>query len=269
MWLFKSKSSKESSSTVSSNEHRTIFLMEYDYGHSKAREILAQANNGNVNAMLEICKCMKKNNEYKIALRWYEKAAGKGNKSALYELSFFYEGKYQEVPADNIKAEKVRNALLEKNDPQMLCRMGSKYHSGDGVPQSFIQAFTYYLKAAKLGHNEAMAEVGQCYLKGEGVLKDGSKAFYWLSRSNDPRNGFYYLSQCYQKGIGTAVDLNKATFFLEKAVAAKCFEFDAEEQLLALYKKGYGGPDRVKKMKIVQDNRKATSDLFDRLLDTF
>lgn len=109
--------------------------------------------------------------------------------------------------------------------------------------------------AAELGSDEGMAEVGGCYLNGDGVKQNDVQAFEWLSRSKDGRYGYYNLAQCYLKGIGTTKNMEKAVACLEMAVNCKCMELsEARRQLVDLYSKEYGGDDVVQKLERVRES---------------
>lgn len=124
----------------------------------------------------------------------------------------------------------------------------------------------YYMKAAELGNDEAMAEVGMCYLNGEGVNQSDSQAFAWLSKSNDTCYGYYNLAQCYIKGIGTSKNLERGVSYLERAVEGKCLHLsEARRQLVDLYSKGYGGPDAKRKMGEIQEEINQSDKLMDEL----
>ncbi len=240
----------KSTSSVQVNQPEGFYIVRFDYGEANARDLFYRANKGDVNAQLTLAKCFVEAGEQPYALPWYEKAAEGGSSVAYHELINFYEGRYVGVQADPVKADMVRNKSLSLNNPKTLLKLASQYHSGDGVEKNMEKAFEYYMKAAKLGNDEAMAEVGLCYLKGEGTKQDNTQAFAWLSRSNDRYYGYFNLAQCYLKGIGTSRDMEKATIYLEKAVNNKCLNlYEARTQLLDLYNKGYGGSNRINKMK--------------------
>lgn len=251
-----------------SSQPEGFYIVRYDYGESQAKSLFAKANAGDIEAQLTIAKCFMDAAEQPYALPWYEKAAALGSSQALYQLTYFYEGRYVGVEADPVKAEKVRNMALEEDNPNMILKLASQYYTGDGVEMSKEKAFQYYKKAAELGSDEGMAEVGICYLKGIGVQQNDNEAFFWLNRSRDERYGYYHLAQCYLKGIGTARDIEQAVSCLEKAVNCKCLEIsEARRQLLDLYSQGYGGTDADKKQKRLTEAIERSDKLMDDLAD--
>lgn len=58
----------------------------------------------------------------------------------------------------------------------VLYTLGKAHEEGKEITQDFKQAFTYYQRAAQLGHAEAMNSLGLLYQTGEGTEKDLHKA---------------------------------------------------------------------------------------------
>jgi len=52
---------------------------------------------------------------------------------------------------------------------------------GDGVPQSYVEASTWYRKAADQGHAAAQFNLGLLYANGRGVDQDLVQAHMWLN----------------------------------------------------------------------------------------
>lgn len=258
-----------------SNDHTAQFrqpegfyIVSYDYGENQARALFQRANAGDINAQMTLAKCFKTACEPSYALPWYEKAAVAGNSQALHELTYFYEGRYVGIEANPEKAKWAREQAMKMNNPNAFVKLASQYYMGDGVEMDKAKAFQYYMKAAELGNDEGMAEVGLCYLNGEGVEKNDIQAFRWLSRSKDGFYGYYNLAQCYLHGIGTAKDIEKAVVYLEKAVDCKCANlWQARNQLVDLYSKGYGGDNAIGKLKKVQKDIGKNDRLLKDLMD--
>lgn len=49
--------------------------------------------------------------------------------------------------------------------------------------KNFIEAISCYQKASNQGYAEAQYNLGVCYYKGEGVVKDIKKAVYWYEKA--------------------------------------------------------------------------------------
>lgn len=248
------------------NQPEGFYIVCNKYGAEEARALFKKAEAGDINAQLTLANCFMDATEQPYALPWYEKAADAGSSQAFHELTYFYEGQYIGVDADPIKAEKARNEALKMNNPDAIFKLASHYDAGYGVEENKEKAFHYYMKAAKLGNDRAMAEVGLCYLNGKGVKQNDVQAFEWLSHSRDDLYGYYYLAQCYLKGIGTEKNIEKAVPLLEKAVENKCMDlYEARNQLVDLYEKGYGGSNSSIKLKKVKEDIARSDKIIDDL----
>jgi TPR repeat protein len=140
--------------------------------------------------------------------------------------------------------------------PEALVELGSAYSVGDlGLTKSAKKAAKIWKRAAELGNNVAMTQLGRCYYQGDGVKLDKKKglklwrvaashgaapAQYNLSvvlheqSSDTPEEAFHYarlaaeqgltaaefdIGISFWKGLGVAVDLDEARRWLERAVA--------------------------------------------------
>jgi TPR repeat protein len=54
------------------------------------------------------------------------------------------------------------------------------YHNGQGVPQNYGEAATWYRKAAEQGFAPAEVTLGVAYATGEGVPQSYSESYFWL-----------------------------------------------------------------------------------------
>jgi TPR repeat protein len=75
--------------------------------------------------------------------------------------------------------------------------MCALYHSGTFLQQDFSSAAVWCLKAAKQGRSVAQIALGRIYGKGEGVPRDNTEAYAWLSvaAAGDPRDKFTRLAR--------------------------------------------------------------------------
>ena len=78
---------------------------------------------------------------------WFEKAAYKGDKVALYNLGSLY------------------------------------YHGGDGIEIDYKKAFDLCLKSAQMGYTPAEERLSYLYANGEGVPKNRNEAKRWFDRA--------------------------------------------------------------------------------------
>ncbi|WP_072679542.1 NifU family protein [Arcobacter sp. LA11] len=87
--------------------------------------------------------------------------------------------------------------------------------------KDFNTALSIWKEESKIKNDQAMANLGLMYLKGEGVNKDFSKAKEWFEEAskydNDSAN--FNLALMYQTKIGVEEDLEKAKEYFRRAVA--------------------------------------------------
>lgn len=87
--------------------------------------------------------------------------------------------------------------------------------------KNFEKAMSIWKEEVKFKNDQAMANLGLMYLKGEGVEKDYQKAKEWFENAsqyaNDSAN--YNLALMYQTKIGVEEDLDKAIHYFRQAVA--------------------------------------------------
>jgi Sel1 repeat len=91
-------------------------------------------------------------------------------------------------------------------------QMGLHYADGEGVPQNFNEAMTWFAKASDAGNAKAQWKLALGYLKGIGVPRDERQAVVWLKRAanNGDTRAQKTLSQMYQSGQGVQRDYVRA-----------------------------------------------------------
>ncbi|QKF80619.1 NifU family protein [Halarcobacter ebronensis] len=86
--------------------------------------------------------------------------------------------------------------------------------------RDYETAYTIWQEEAKTKNDQAMANLGIMYLKGEGVSKDYAKAKEWFDEAskydNDSAN--FNLALMYQTKIGVEEDMEKAKDYFRRAV---------------------------------------------------
>ena len=99
-----------------------------------------------------------------------------------------------------------------------LARM---YDTGRGVPQDYVQAATWYRRAAEQGHANAQNNVGVMYFRGEGVSQDHAAAAQWFQKAADQgnTNAQIALGGMYREGLGVDKDLVQAHVWYNLAAA--------------------------------------------------
>jgi len=98
--------------------------------------------------------------------------------------------------------------LAEQGDVIAQSNLGYMYHSGRGVPRSYIEAITWYRLAAEQGSAHAQFNLGVMYANGVGVPENDAEAVTWYRLAAE--QGYAYaqnnLGLMYFNGTGTPQD---------------------------------------------------------------
>ena len=86
--------------------------------------------------------------------------------------------------------------------------------------KDYATALNIWKEEAKLDNDQAMANLGLMYLKGEGVTKDYAQAKEWFEKGSilDNSSANFNLGLMYQTKIGVEEDMPKAIEYLRQAV---------------------------------------------------
>jgi ribosomal protein S20 len=69
----------------------------------------------------------------------------------------------------------------ESGDVEAQCGLGEFYERGSlGLPQDYVQAAKWYLKAAEQGHSQAQLYLGVLMAQGQGVEQNLAEAYKWV-----------------------------------------------------------------------------------------
>lgn len=105
------------------------------------------------------------------------------------------------------------------DDSRELYARANSFYNGSGVEQNYEEAFKLYLKAAQLGHVEAMNSLGVCYENGQGADQNYIEAAKWYRQAAE--RGYspaqHNLGICYEIGQGVALDYSEAVKWYRKA----------------------------------------------------
>ena len=107
------------------------------------------------------------------AIFWYEKAAIKKDKNALYHLAMIL---IKQEPKDYALISRLLEQAAALDHPNAQYNLAVMYHKGDGVEQSLSKAFFWYEKAADANLAIAQYNLGMIYFEGAIVEKDEIKA---------------------------------------------------------------------------------------------
>jgi TIR domain/Sel1 repeat len=150
----------------------------------------------------------------------YEKAAAKGDASAMFNLGVLYHNG-QGVAQDYAKAREWYEKAAAKGDASAMFNLGVLYENGFGVAQDYAKARAWYEKAAAKGQASAMFNLGLLYHNGYGVAQDYTRARELFRKAADEGNAsaMFNLGVSYDNGLGVAQDYAKAREWYEKAAA--------------------------------------------------
>ena len=106
--------------------------------------------------------------------------AEQGDVEAQYLLALKYEHG-EGVPQDYVEARKWYLKAAEQGHAEAQYSLGILYSNGHGVPQDYVEARKWYLKAAEQGHAAAQLNLGALYHSGQGVPQDYVTAYAWAN----------------------------------------------------------------------------------------
>ena len=151
---------------------------------------------------------------YAEAVKWYRKAANKGDNKARNDLGNCYYGG-EGVEKDELEAVRWFWDAAVQGDTEAQNSLGDCYYYGSGVKESITDAAEWYQGAADQGHVGAQNQLGNCYYE----MLDYKEAAECYKKSAhqgcaDAQNN---LGDCYYSGIGVDQDYEKAVKWYQKA----------------------------------------------------
>ncbi len=135
----------------------------------------------------------------------------------------------------------------QQGNPSACSGLGSRYESGQGVPQDYQKAIEWYQKAADKGHRDAMQRIAWCYHSigrhyryGNGVVQDYVEAMKWYQRAAEMGISCSQkeIGDLYYYGYGVSQDYEKALEWYQKATDNG--DLEAMESLAHCYTVGNG-----------------------------
>ena len=120
------------------------------------------------------------------------------------------------------------------------CRLGERYQEGNGVEQSWEEAFRWYSLGARAGEAQSQNNLGCMYGSGHFTPKDEAQAIHWYTLSAAQGNAVaqFNLGQQYLHGRGVPPNYVEAMRLFE-ASAAQDYAL-AINDLGAMYLQGHG-----------------------------
>jgi hypothetical protein len=139
------------------------------------------------------------------------KAAGAGDAVAMNNIgTLYYSG--QGLPQDYRQAMTWYRKSADRRNTSSMCCIGALYASGKGVAQDYQQAMTWWLKAADAGDTYATCCIGALYANGQGVAQDYQQAMTWYRKAADAGNAdaMNNIGVLYEEGHGGGLDNQRA-----------------------------------------------------------
>eukprot|EP00469_Lotharella_globosa_P017602 CAMPEP_0167832546 /NCGR_PEP_ID=MMETSP0112_2-20121227/14423_1 /TAXON_ID=91324 /ORGANISM="Lotharella globosa, Strain CCCM811" /LENGTH=316 /DNA_ID=CAMNT_0007737659 /DNA_START=1 /DNA_END=951 /DNA_ORIENTATION=- len=153
---------------------------------------------------------------------------------------------------------KLYEKKAEDGVPLAQFYMGSCYHFGRGVAQSYDEAFKWYNRAALSDHVEAMCVLAYMHERGLGTPKLLVEAFEWYERAakaglaRAQRN----LAICYEYGRGTDKDIKQAFQWYNRAARNKIDPDGWAEYTLKWFEKRHNMDEKDEKDEGKEDDEK-------------
>jgi uncharacterized protein len=101
--------------------------------------------------------------------------------SAVPAFADFQSGIDAYQKGDYVGAAKEWRPLAEEGDPTAQLNLGLLYLDGHGVPQSTVEAVSWFKRAAEQDNAQAQHNLGAMYGSGQGVKRDYVQAYKWLN----------------------------------------------------------------------------------------
>ena len=177
------------------------------------------------------------------ALKWFRKAAERGQGDACARLGHIYETG-ESVKKDPDEAYKWYEKGHHSNQE---CAEGMKRIIGNELGLIYLAqgrdaedkgdyktAFSSYKQGAEYGYDHAQYELARCYLNGQGTAKNQSEAAIWYQKAADQGYAMAQtaLALCYFQGWGVKQDQDEGIQWLKKA--ARQGEESAQNMLKSL-----------------------------------
>ncbi len=82
---------------------------------------------------------------------------------------------------DYATAAKEWRPLAEQGSPEAQFNLGLLYADGQGVPQDYSEAITWFQRSAAQDYAKAQLNLGALYSSGKGVKRDYVQAYKWFN----------------------------------------------------------------------------------------
>ncbi len=145
--------------------------------------------------------------------------AERGDTNAQYNLALLY-AKGNGVPQDYVEARKWHLKAAEQGNHLSQYMLGFFYAEGNGVAQDYTEARKWWLKSAKQGNHLSQHNLGLLYAEGNGVAQDYTEARKWWLKSAEQSNPVSQLNLGLLYAEGYGVPQNSAIAYAWLNIAA-------------------------------------------------
>jgi TPR repeat protein len=156
-------------------------------------------------------------------LEWATKAARGGDMQAQRLLGSAF-GKGIGQKKDEIEAMRWWGLAADQGCADSMHAMGLILQVGrGGVPQNLQRSFELFLDAAKVGHRQAIAKVGMCFYRGDGVDENLTEARKWFAKGNrQSATSKFMLGHMMVRGEGGLREFHTGMTLIEVAANGGC-----------------------------------------------
>lgn len=170
------------------------------------------------------------------AIKYYKKAAEKGNQHAEYKLFEVFFDKGEREKAFKLLEQSAKSGNSESQNMMGTCKSFERF----GMKLDEEEAIIWYMMAAEQGNAEAQCNLAFCYKRGIGVEKNEQEAFKWykIAAEQGYPDGQDALGTCYELGIGVKENPEEAYRWYRKA--AEQGNAEAQCDVGDCYKDGIG-----------------------------
>jgi uncharacterized protein len=159
--------------------------------------------------------------DFKLAARWYEKAAEAGDPEAQMQIGYFYDVGLG-VARDPARAVHWYHLAISGGLVGAKVNLAVAYLRGDGVPQNGQMAVQLFSEAAAKGDGLAASFLGEMYDRGIGVAQDKAAGERWYlkgAKLHDPQ-AEYNLGVLFSQAKDHTHDLRTAETLLRESASA-------------------------------------------------
>lgn len=118
------------------------------------------------------------------AMKWYERAAMKGDLGAQYNLGLMH-ANGRGTPKNPKEAIYWFRKAADAGDAGAQYNMGVMYDQGFAGDRGRLEATHWFKEAASRGHAKSQYTLGVMYLNGQGVNRDKVEGVKWLTLAAD------------------------------------------------------------------------------------